>query len=316
MTGSAPRILFFRHFLRFGGHHLMVWHYFNHALALGLEPYIAFSRASLWDDSNPWTATPDRVVADPKELAPDMLFLSGMDWNPALASGLVRDDRPAFNLIQHVFHTWPENPRSEFLRYKAIRLCVSPEVQEAVDGTGRANGPVLTVPNAIDFDELHRLARDKREIDVLIAALKAPELGQRLALRLRSPGRNVELVDRLLPRAEFLAKLGNAHVTTFLPWEIEGFYMPALEGMALGTVVVCPDIVVNRSFCLPGVNCFRPEYDEEALASATATALAELGSLGPMRASALETAREHDLTAEREAFGAILSRVDELWASS
>jgi hypothetical protein len=64
------------------------------------------------------------------------------------------------------------------------------------------------------------------------------------------------------------------------------------------------------------VNCFRPEYDEDALASATETALAELGSLGPMRASALETAREHDLAAERKAFGAIVARVDELWASN
>ena len=43
--------------------------------------------------------------------------------------------------------------------------------------------------------------------------------------------------------------------------EGEGFYLPALEAMALGSLVICPDCIGNRSFCLPGRNCFRPNYD-------------------------------------------------------
>ena len=63
-----------------------------------------------------------------------------------------------------------------------------------------------------------------------------------------------------VPRDEFLDAMRRARVTLFLPNEEEGFYLPALEGMALGTIVVCPDCVGNRSFCLPGVNAFRPDY--------------------------------------------------------
>jgi len=313
---DAPRrkILFFRHFERFAGHHLKVWHYFNHAAALGLDPYVAFTPNSVWDERNPWRAARDRVVQDPAKLDPDMLFLSGMDWSLALAAGLVRDELPVLNLVQHVFHAWPDNPRSAFLPYRAIRICVSPEVREAIEATGRVRGPVVTIPDAIEFDEVRSFARPERDIDVLIAALKAPELGRRLAKRLGVPGRVVELIDTRIPRAEFLAKMSRAHVTTFLPWEIEGFYIPALEGMAVGTVVVCPDIVVNRSFCLPGVNCFRPEYEEDPLAQATESALAALADLAPMRARALETAREHDLPREREAFASVVSRLDELWS--
>jgi hypothetical protein len=314
MMPTGRRILFFRHFEKFGGHHLKVWHYFNHALALGLEPYITFTPESVWDDSNPWAGMRDRVVDEPERLDPDMLFLSGMDWSWALASGVVRDEVPVFNLIQHVFHAWPSNARSAFLPHRAIRLCLSPEVQAAIEESGRARGPVFTIPSAIEFDRLHALAGGEREIDILIAALKAPELGARLAARLRRPGRVVELADRLIPREEFLGKMSRAHVTAFLPWEIEGFYIPAIEGMAVGTVVVCPDVIVNRSFCLPGVNCFRPEYNEDALVSATESALAQLADLGPMRERAVETAREHDLSFEREAFDAIVSRREELWA--
>ena len=36
-------------------------------------------------------------------------------------------------------------------------------------------------------------------------------------------------------------------MTLFLPNQREGVYIPGLEGMALGTLVVCPDCVGNRS---------------------------------------------------------------------
>ncbi|MGL4499823.1 MAG: hypothetical protein ACRCU2_12230 [Planktothrix sp.] len=35
--------------------------------------------------------------------------------------------------------------------------------------------------------------------------------------------------------------------------------------MAVGTLVICPDCIGNRSFCLPGYNCWRPDYTVESL---------------------------------------------------
>ena len=49
--------------------------------------------------------------------------------------------------------------------------------------------------------------------------------------------------------------MARARVTLYLPNRLEGFYIPALEGMALGTLVVCPDSVGNRSYCRDGENC-------------------------------------------------------------
>ena len=71
-------------------------------------------------------------------------------------------------------------------------------------------------------------------------------------------------------------------MTLFLPNETEGFYLPALEGMALGTIVVCPDCVGNRSFCLPQVNAFRPAFHFDDMVQETETALtmAEPGGRG------------------------------------
>jgi glycosyltransferase involved in cell wall biosynthesis len=105
-------------------------------------------------------------------------------------------------------------------------------------------------------------------------------------------------------------------VTVFIPNPKEGFYLPALEGMALRTIVVCPDCVGNRSFCLDGVNCFRPVYSEDAIVDAARAALSRREQLGPLLDNATETARAHDLLSERQAFLEILDRVDELWASA
>ena len=46
--------------------------------------------------------------------------------------------------------------------------------------------------------------------------------------------------------------MARARVTVLVPNPKEGFYLPALEAMALGTIVVCPDCVGNRSFCVAG----------------------------------------------------------------
>jgi len=105
-------------------------------------------------------------------------------------------------------------------------------------------------------------------------------------------------------------------VSVLVPNPKEGFYLPALEGMALGTVVVCPDCIGNRSFCLPGKNCFRPAHDEDDIVVAAEAALREEPQLDGMRARALETVRDHDMPGERRAFLEILDRVDDLWTAA
>ena len=59
--------------------------------------------------------------------------------------------------------------------------------------------------------------------------------------------------------------MGRARVTVLVPNPKEGFYLPAVEAMAAGTLVVCPDCVGNRAFCLDEVNCLRPAREEDAI---------------------------------------------------
>ena len=97
--------------------------------------------------------------------------------------------------------------------------------------------------------------------------------------------------------------MGRARVTVLVPNPKEGFYLPGVEAMAAGTLVVCPDCVGNRSYCMDGENCFRPAYDEEAIVAAAERALREGATPATLICrGGRETARDHDLAARAPRF--------------
>jgi glycosyltransferase involved in cell wall biosynthesis len=310
-------VLFHRKYRRFHGGHLKVWHYFNHVLAApGFDARVHFDVNSSWDDSNPWIQTPDRVIVSVDGVNPDALFVAGRDWQRLDECGLLDRGMPILNLIQHMRHAAEWSIQSNYLDRKAIRLCVSQEVADAVKAAG-SRGPTVVIPNGVDLPVVDSHFSDARPIDLLIAGLKQPVLAARAAQRLTAPGRSIEVLTEHVPREDFLDSMRRARVTLFLPNEEEGFYLPALEGMALGTIVVCPDCVGNRSFSLPGVNAFRPAFRFDDMVEDAKTALTlEKPEAEALRRGAAETARNHTLAVERDRFHQVLADLDALWASS
>jgi glycosyltransferase involved in cell wall biosynthesis len=128
------------------------------------------------------------------------------------------------------------------------------------------------------------------------------------------PGRKIRLLTRQVLQPAFLQLINRAKVTVFLPKKVEGFYLPALEGMALKTIVVCPDCIGNRSFCLPAWNCFRPDYHPLAIrAAAEAAWQLPSAQMNAFLDHGFQTIEKHSLTEERRAFFSILEHVKDLW---
>jgi hypothetical protein len=283
---------------------LKVWDYFQHTKSSGIfKPIIYMTPDSLRDESNPGVASGERISHEWNPHGADALFLAGMDWRAVPENY----NKPVINLIQGLRHARPEDPRHAFLRRAATRICVSKEVADAILSTELVNGPVITIPAGVDMDSFPETS-DQRDIPVLIAGLKKPALAKSLSEILTHRGIQSVCLTRLLPRAEFLRMLGRARVTVFLPQIAEGFYLPALEGMAMGTLVVCPDCVGNRGFCIHGINCLRPLYDIASLETTCLDAFDRTikGNSNDLIKRGQETARVHSLDLERDRYQSVL----------
>lgn len=306
------QVLFHRDYRRFTGGHLKVWDYYNHVRsAAGWRPEIMFSAESVWDAGNPWAQERGMVLPPDAAPKPDVFFVAGLDWQALGPLMQAAPRAPVINLLQGPAHVRPEDPRYAFLGRPAVRICVSDDLRDAVLATGKVAGPVHVIPNGMDRSLLPAaLPAAQKDIDLLVAASKNPGMGLRLQRVLEASGLRTRFLQERLPRAEFQAAIRGARMTLFLPRLEEGFYLPALEGMALETLVICPDCVGNRSFCLPGVNCLRPDYSLEALAAALETARRMTAAeVAVLREQALATVAKHSLMAERRAFLDILSGV-------
>jgi hypothetical protein len=309
-------VVFQRHFERFQGGHLKVFHYFEHVRSSpSHRALIRFTSDSYWGPENPWWSFPDAVLAPDDPTVGDIRFLAGMDWRAIPPHQRSDPPVPVINLIQGFRHTRPSNPAFEFLRHRAIRVCVSPELEHALRELDVVQGPIITIPIGLDLERLpapHAL--EQRGLDCLVLAVKDPRLGSEVAERLRGHGHQVTLVDRLVPREQLIEGLASARVSVHLPARVEGAYLPALESMALDTLVVCPDCVGNRSFCRDGETCRVPERTADALVAAAADLLAADPVVNGMllEQGRRESAR-HALGQERRAFLAVLERLQELW---
>lgn len=302
---------FHRDYTRFTGGHLKHSQYTAHARAAGFEARVTFpgesattalahERETLWPGpvAGHWNPAPD-----------DVLFLAGTDWRYLDARGLGDLPNPRINLVQHVRHGHAGTELFDYLSRRAVRICVSPEVADAVHP--HANGPVLTIPAATDLAQSRETGR--RTHAVAVFACKAPDLGRALSAELDARGVAHRAVFDFVDRDAFLGMLENTEVAVVLPRPEEGFYLPALEAMAAGCLVVTADCIGNRGFCKDGENCMVGS-DATSLADAVKAVLAmtETGRVA-LHAAADATVAAHSLAAERRRFRELLDDLGELW---
>ena len=305
VNGKPWKVLFHREYRQFQGGHLKVFDYFGHVRATdGFEPSIYFAAGSIRD--HPWRGDPAIVNRyDPR--AADILFLAGMDWRALDGYPSIEDEIPVINLLQGVRHGEPGHVLSTFLGRRAIRICVSEQVEDVVSSGGLCNGPLLTIPNGIDLGEV---ADDRPKLGtVFIAGLKDPALARQVAGVLAPRGIDVDCQIERIARREFLDRLGRAEIAVVLPHRTEGFFLPAIEAMAAGCAVICPDCIGNRSFCLDGETCLVVPFQASAIVGAVDRLLSDTSLARKIAANGREMAKRHDIVAERRTFQQLLGNI-------
>jgi len=311
------KIYFYRHYNAFSGGHMKVFDYFEHIkLSHAFTPSIYFTADSIMNKQNPWLKYQDCILKNWRPAESDALFLAGDDWDSLPPKERIDYTKPVINLIQGFRHAKPDNLVFKYLSYRAIRIFVGEEVANAVRNTGRINGPTFIITNGIDLDyiRLYSKKRNERDIDLLIVGIKNLDLARSLAQDCAKLKVRVRCLDFQIPREELLAIMGNSRVTIFLPLSKEGFYLPALEGMALETLVVCPKFEGNKVLYKDGFNCLMPEYRQDMIFNTIKIALfMPANLLNRLLDHALLSAQSYTLEQERAKFSDILNQIYDLW---
>jgi hypothetical protein len=306
-------MLFVRDFHAFSGGHLKYFDYLCHAAASGIvEPVLYLTPRSRAAD-NPFGAAPVSTVPQIDTAA--SYFIAGMDWLLLDKAG-VHLDRPIINLIQHVRHADPEDPRYPFLSRPALRICVSPEIHAALQATGRINGDMVTIENGIDIERLGARTSLDRTVDVFLGGLKNPRLAGEIAAVLSVSGLVIDVAAASIGREVYLDRMARARLCLLLPSVTEGFYLPALEAMALGTPVIVPDCVGNRGFCRPNETCVMPRYCRDALVQATLELASDVERRRALAQAGLQMAQHYSLSRERHQFIRLLAEYVPGWIAA
>ena len=315
-------VWFYREYTRLTGGQVKHANYFEHVrrmpgfapkLTLGGEPLGARLER---ERQELWPVAPSDLAARWVPEAGDLLFLAGVDWRYLQSGGLERLGNPRVNLIQHVRHAHAGSELYGYLSKRAIRICVSEEVADAIRATGRANGPIVTIANGVNIEHqcIARGEPSSRPPTITIVDYKRPDLGLALRKALHIAGVPYVALGSFLPRRAFLRLLAASDVAVCLPHEEEGFYLPALEAMASGCITVTLDCVGNRGFCHDRRNCFIAQPTGQSLcATVQAAVKVPPAARETMFRNAHDTVQHHSLAAERARFHKLLEGVDNIW---
>lgn len=252
------KILFLRDLKKIHGGHIKFRDYFLHALKHpGVDSYVYFTPDSIPQGGDLYAEAPrDRFVAQMQIDDYDAVFIAGgKNWK-MLPENL--NGTKIINLIQDFDNADPEDAQFANLKRKALRICVSEQVYDAV--APHAAGETVMIKYGIPLDVFSDKT-EKRPNSIFIWARKNKTLGKSLALELQKRDHDVTLLKDFVPRTEFARILGESDIFVALCFAREGFYLPALEGMARRCAVLCSDAIGNRSFCVHHETCLMPEHD-------------------------------------------------------
>ncbi|NCP65656.1 MAG: hypothetical protein GW763_14015 [Paraglaciecola sp.] len=298
---NKKKIAFHRQYNQYSGGHQKVRDYLDHCMAYGQLDVSLWCESSSKVNANLFSDIPG--ITYQQSYAPqdaDIVFLAGMDWKNYLP--FYDEKQTKVNLIQHVRHGDKRHPLFQFLQFKAVRLCVSQAVYDAI--IPYANGPcyVIKMGHEIPNIKLHR------DIDVYVLATKQPSLGKQITTVLQQRGYHVVIHDEPTERSMVYQAMAAAKVTLALPNKTEGFYLPGIEAMQLSGWAVIPDCIASREYSSPGANITMCELSADSCLHAieAATSAMQTWTYFLHKRAGVKRAREYKPQVERQTLYRVL----------
>lgn len=221
------------------------------------------------------------------------------------------------SLGQHIIHliqgtrhanpSWNGGLHYRLLHRPMTRIAVTEQVAEAIRPHVNTRFALHVIREGHDIAYFRDGAPDRTPhggpLRVLYTNWKS-DLGDRVAHALTDNAALVfDAISTECTWDELRRRYHAADIFMCTPGPEEGFYLPGLEAMAAGCVVVSAFVGGNEAYLIDGVNCIRTPHDD---AHAHAVALAGLASdrsrHSPLIAAGSQTITDHTLERERDEF--------------
>ena len=174
---------------------------------------------------------------------------------------------PTFiHLLQNVrvANTAFDNSYSYRLLSKPIyRICITQEVLDAVTPLVEGDAPLTLIPHGFDFDVFAREPGRKDPIVISFNTFKNG-FGHEVAKALGPHPAISEFMvsERGISWQQLEQNYKKSTIFLSTPLPEEGLYLPGLEAMAAGNVVVTPDAFGNRFYCDFDDNCCLVPFED------------------------------------------------------
>lgn len=306
---------------------IKVLDYAAHARDLDLEVIIACEEEfegglAAFDDPRRGTLTPEHGVGHVHGFGvgitgEDIAFFS---WprhyeEIALRLGPATEHRRVIHIIQNVRHAnpaWEGGYPRRLLARPMSRIYTNDVVRDAVVGLVHDGCPQAVIPLGHDV----RFFASERggmgsPIHVVYPTWKS-HVGVEVAALLGGDDRfTFEAIEGVVAPADLRDAYRRADVVLGGPIAEEGFYMPGLEAMASGALLIVPNAGGNMAYCRFGDNCLEARLEDAASYVEALRTVAAMTStqVEAMTASGLATAARHTLEQEREGFQRFLAAI-------
>lgn len=223
------------------------------------------------------------------------------------------------HLVQGTRHAnpeWQNGMNYRLLHRPMTRIAVTPQVFDAIAPLVNRRFPLHTIleGHATDYfggrPQPHQAADSARSptpLRVLYTTWKS-DLGDRVAAHLSTDRRFA--FTALRTETTWPALRNRYHAADVLlctPGPEEGFYLPGIEAMAAGVVVVSAEVGGNASYLVSETNAVVVEYDDTVAHADALIGLAQDSHLrATLRDAGRQTVGQHTLNRERGQFKAVL----------
>lgn len=249
----------------------------------------------------------------------DVVFFSWpTDWqriSTRLPSGMAHER--VIHIIQNIRHanpTWIHGYGTRLLARPMSRIMIAPQVDEAIRPFVHRSSPAEVILEGHDWPYFskERSGGLGRPVRVAYTTWKS-QVGVEVEDRLSGDGEfEFRSIRSTVGWPELRELYHWADVFLATPFAEEGFYLPGLEAMAAGALVVSSDAGGNRAYCEFGVNCLHAELDDASSYVAALVTLSEMPDdrVTAMRRAAYTVLEQHTLEAEADHFGRFLDQIE------